>query len=68
MRKERQKSDVCLSVKDGIIINDLLVEIIKKDIYKSDYKLVTSNLLFDDVTYEKCIEAIEKIIKLNLFL
>ena len=67
VRKERTNSRVCLSAKDGKDPSKILSEIVKENFFKDDYNLITTKLLYDNVPYEKAIEAINKIIESNLF-
>ena len=57
----------CRSAKDGIDMNALLQEIINKGIYKNDYEDITSKMLFEEVSYDTAIEALQTIIDNRLF-
>ncbi len=66
VREDRKSHPACLSAQDGVDIKSLLKEIIDKDIYKKDYELITTTLLFKKIAYEDVIHIIEKIIKSDL--
>ena len=67
-RKARIESPFCISAKESINIIECLKNIIRSDYFKSDYKEVTSKLLFEEVTYEQAKGALIKIVQENLFL
>ena len=67
VRNDRKKNRKCLSAQDNYNINELLMEIIKKNFYKDDYEKQTKLLLFRYVKYEEVIGAIERLIESNLF-
>lgn len=67
VRKERQKDERCLSAKNGIDIEQILMEIINNHYYAKDYEERTLALLFDEVSYSEAIKAVEQIIQSNLF-
>lgn len=48
-------------------MNALLQEIINKGIYKNDYEDITSKMLFEEVSYDTAIEALQTIIDNKLF-
>ncbi len=67
VREERKQRSICLSAQDGVEINRVLVEIIEKESYKSDYIATTEKLLFKKVSYNEAIEAIRKISESEIF-
>ena len=66
-RAVRQEKTLCLSAADNININSLLEKIIKSDVYKQDYKTITTDLLFEPITYEQTIKTLNTVIKSDLF-
>lgn len=64
---ERKPHNQCTSAKDGVNMNALLQEIIDKDVYKRDYEDITSKMLFEVVSYDTAITALQKIIDFGLF-
>lgn len=66
VRKERSVHITCLSAKEGVKLKDLLQEIVDKSIYKNDYETITVNLLFENVSYETAIGALQEIIDSGL--
>lgn len=65
VRKYRINNPICLSAKEGIYLHDVINKIIEEDAYKYDYVNGTQLLLYEDVSYEKCVENLRK---LHLFL
>ena len=49
------------------IINELLKEIIANKTYYNDYKTITEKIIYDNISYDKAISVINKIIELNIF-
>lgn len=64
---ERRPHSRSLSVQDGVNVKDVLREIIDKKIYAEDYNNITSALLFESVSYETAVEALNTIVTSNLF-
>ena len=52
-----------LSCKKGSNPQMLLKEIIKEDVYKSDYLIITNRLIYKPVHYEQCVKSISEIIE-----
>lgn len=67
VREERKHHKTCLSAQDGVDLQSLLREIIRKDVYKKDFEEITSSLLFEKVDYKTVIEALGVIAGSNLF-
>ncbi|MBQ4255969.1 MAG: hypothetical protein II721_08325, partial [Bacilli bacterium] len=67
VRGDRKKNSKCISAADGYDINHTLKKIIDSDLFKSDYKEVTSKLLTKNVDYEDTVEVLKLIIELGLF-
>lgn len=67
VREERAKNNICPSAKPGVNVPALLSDIVSNQIYKSDYEMITSKLLEEDVSYQEAIEAIRKIAGTNMF-
>lgn len=61
VRVYRIKLEACLSAKEGMILSNILFDLIKEETYKADYNEKTYPLLYDRVTYEESIEAIKTI-------
>ena len=64
---ERRGHQSCHSAKDDIDMNDLLQEIIDKDVYKADYHEITEKILFDHVDYSVAIQALQSIVDSKIF-
>lgn len=67
VRSLREPLPVCPSAKTGVCINDLLEEIVDKEIYRDDYETVTSRFLFTYLPYETAIGGIKEIISKGYF-
>ena len=64
---ERKNDKKCPSANDNVNLKALLNEIIEKDVYKSDYEKITSALLFEKLSYDDAVKALEQIVNSNLF-
>ena len=69
VRAMRARNSICPSAKPGIDIPKLLNEIIKSDVYRSDYNSLTRPLLFEGevVPYEVAINPVKTIAESNCF-
>lgn len=65
--EERKPHSRSLSVQDGTDIKAVLREIVEKNIYESDYKIITESLLFEPVPYETAVEALNTVLESGLF-
>lgn len=62
VREVRAKNvSICHSAQPGVNIPDILMEIIDKDVYRTDYENVTSRILEEQISYDSSIDAIRKI-------
>lgn len=57
----------CPSAKSGVDILQLLNDIIHNDVYKFDYEMITTNLLFKNVPYELAIGSLKQVIASGLW-
>ena len=67
VRLERMPHKNCPSAKEGIDMAALLREIVNKDAYREDYQEVTEKLLFDPVSYDTVIAALQAVIGSGIF-
>lgn len=67
VRKIRQTSKVAVSAVDGVNINNILQEIVETECFKRDYEIITSHLIFDNVTYDEAIKVLIKIKDSKIF-
>ena len=67
VRSLRSELSVCPSAKDGVNINQVLLEIVDTEAYKNDYEEITSGLLFTPLSYDEVIVSIANIINLRVF-
>lgn len=58
----RVNLETCYSAKEGMIVSNLLKELVVKNTYKNDYNSRTFPLLYDGTSYENCISSLERII------
>lgn len=65
--EERKPHSRSLSVQDGTDIKAVLREIVEKNIYESDYKIITESLLFEPIPYETAIKALNTVLESSLF-
>lgn len=64
---ERTPHKMCLSVQNGTNATEILHEIINKKIYKDDYDTITVPLLFESVSYDMAVSALEVILQNGIF-
>ena len=62
VRNVRKLSPICPSAADGVDVKALLREIISKEVYKSDYQLITEKILEEVVSYDTAIKTLERIV------
>lgn len=67
VRAERKVHDLCYSAQDGANVPSMLSDIIKSDIYKEDYEVITKVMMFKYVSYEETIKALATIIASGVF-
>ena len=67
VRQVRALSPVCPSAKPDVDVVELLKRIISENVYKSDYKDITANLLEEDLNYETVIQALKQITENGMF-
>ena len=67
VRSLREPLPVCPSAKTEVCINDVLAEIVDKEIYRQDYEMITGKLLFTYVPYETVISGVKEIINKGYF-
>ena len=63
----RSKIILCPSAKPNIDIKNIISNIINSDYYAKDYKSVTSLLIYDDISYDNCIETLKNISEMIVF-
>lgn len=62
VKEERSTHAACLSAQNGVNLRELLQKIVDSGAYKDDYEAITAELLFEKVSYETAISAVQKII------
>lgn len=65
--EKRKSHKMSLSVQDGVKTGEVLRHIIADRIYEDDYEQITKPLLFEDVSYQQAIAALENILQSGLF-
>ena len=67
VRQVRAQTSICPSAQEGIDIPSLLEKIIHEDAYKGDYETLTRQLLGEDVSYGRAIDALKEIAEAGTF-
>lgn len=67
VREHRSEMDICPSAKKDVHIPALLKEIIEKEVYKTDYKEITTYFQNHPVDYDTAIMAIREIAESGMF-
>ena len=65
--EERRPYKMCLSVQNGKNVTEILREVIDKKTYKEDYDTITVPLLFEAVSYNTAVSALENILQNGIF-
>ena len=65
--EERRPHKMCLSVQNGKNVTKILREVIDKKTYKEDYDTITVPLLFEAVSYNTAVSALENILQNGIF-
>lgn len=65
--EERRPHKMCLSVQESANVTDILREVIDKKTYKEDYDTITVPLLFEAVSYNTAVSALENILQNGIF-
>ena len=61
VKEERKFNKRCISAQDGFDVGKKLKEIVALNIFEKDYKEVTSEIIYDNITYSEAILVLEKI-------
>lgn len=64
---ERRPHKMCLSVQEGANVTEILREVIDKKIYKEDYDTITVPLLFETISYDTAVSALENVLQDGIF-
>lgn len=67
VRNHRAEMSICPSAKPGVNVPELLKEIVEKDVYKSDYREITTYFQNVPLAYEEAITVIEQVIDSGAF-
>lgn len=67
IRNHRARMSICPSAQPGVDVSELLKEIITKEIYRADYKEITTYFQNHPLEYEKAISAIRTIAESGTF-
>lgn len=67
IRNHRARMSICPSAQPGVDVSELLKEIITKEIYRADYKEITTYFQNHPLEYEKAISAIRTIAESGIF-
>ena len=61
VREDRKASPVCVSAQDEVDIPAVLQQIIKENVYRSDYNNLTTQLLEEPIAYETVIDSLRQV-------
>lgn len=61
VREDRKASPVCVSAQDEVSIPAVLQQIIKENVYRSDYNNLTMQLLEEPIAYETVIASLRQV-------
>ncbi len=67
IRVQRARMPVCLSAQEGVNIPELLKNIVKNEVYRSDYEEITAYFQNYPIEYQKVICVLDKIIESKVF-
>lgn len=67
IRNHRARMSICPPAQPGVDVSELLKEIITKEIYRADYKEITTYFQNHPLEYEKAISAIRTIAESGIF-
>lgn len=67
IRNHRAKMSICHSAQEGVDVTKLLREIIDKEVYKSDYKEITTYFQNESLEYDTAVRVIETVIDSGVF-
>ncbi len=67
VRQERKPHKNCPSAQDGIDVSALLKEIVSKAVYQEDYQQITEKILFEPVSYDTAITALQQVLGSGIF-
>lgn len=61
VKESRKSQSYCYSAQDGIVLSNILDEIIVGNCYKDDYNKNTKALCYDNLSYEEAIKRLEAV-------
>ncbi len=69
VRIERQSNKTCLSSADDVNLNEVLLDILSKDVFEEDYNTTTQAILFkgEKVSYFEATKGLKEVIKSGIF-
>ena len=67
VRNVRTMNNICPSAQPGIDVPEMLKYLVANDVYKSDFEIVTSRILEEQVTYATAVEAVKVIADSGMF-
>ena len=65
--EEHRPHKMCLSVQNEENVTEILGEVIDKKTYKEDYEAITLLLLFEAVSYNTAVSALDNILQSGIF-
>ena len=67
VRNVRAMNNICPSAQPGVDVPEMLKYLVANDVYKSDFEIVTSRILEEQVTYATAVEAVKVIADSGMF-
>lgn len=67
VKTERSNHATCISSQGNVDLKGLLQEIIDRKVYKDDYEAITASLLYEDISYDMAVDALQKIVNSRMF-
>lgn len=67
VRSSRKGLLICPSANDNVDINQLLCDIVTKNVYEQDYQNITTKLIFENISYDQAIQGLTTIVNSGIF-
>ena len=67
VRNVRAMNNICPSAQPGVDVPEMLKYLVANDVYKSDFEIVTSRILEEQVTYATAVEAVKVLADSGMF-
>ena len=67
VRNERKTINHCYSTHEDMDVQEIIIDIVKSNIYRKDYEYITKIMLYKNTSYEEAISALITIIESGIF-